>query len=467
MEIKLFNSLSKKKETFVPITSNQVTMYVCGPTVYNRPHIGNARSVLIYDLWFRLFLKLFKKVTYVRNITDVDDKINAAALERNISIQVLTEEIIGYFYQDIAALNALNPTKEPRATNYIPQMVKMIQTLIDNGHAYEAKGHVLFDIKSYKKYGELSNRDLSDMISGSRVEIADYKKDPLDFVLWKPAGKNDDTSSIFDSPWSKGRPGWHIECSAMSKEFFGDNFDIHGGGADLQFPHHENEIAQSKCANSGSFYAKYWVHNGFLTVNGEKMSKSSNNFITVKSLLEKKIPGIVIRYLLLLSHYRKPLDFNDKSLIDAKKSIQKFYYSILDFPVTQKNNFAAQNKYLNQIIEYLSDDLNTPLAFSVLHELTKLIKTANYEEKENLVNNLIQCLDFLGLYDENYLSKIKNIQLRTDIDEAYILEKINIRSKAKQQKDWGLADSIRDELLSKNIILEDLPNGETKWNIKK
>jgi cysteinyl-tRNA synthetase len=253
----------------------------------------------------------------------------------------------------------------------------------------------------------------------------------------------------------------------MSKEFFGDNFDIHGGGADLQFPHHENEIAQSKCANSGSFYAKYWVHNGFLTVNGEKMSKSSNNFITVKSLLEKKIPGIVIRYLLLLSHYRKPLDFNDKSLIDAKKSIQKFYYSILDFPVTQKNNFAAQNKYLNQIIEYLSDDLNTPLAFSVLHELTKLIKTANYEEKENLVNNLIQCLDFLGLYDENYLSKIKNIQLRTDIDEAYILEKINIRSKAKQQKDWGLADSIRDELLSKNIILEDLPNGETKWNIKK
>ena len=255
--IKIFNSLSKKKEEFQPLDEKNVRLYVCGPTIYNRPHIGNARSVVIYDLWFRLFKQVFPKVTYVRNITDIDDKINAAAIARKITIQELTQEVLSFFYEDIDVLNVLKPTFEPKATENIDQIIEMIEKLIKNGHAYESAGHVLFDIKSYEKYGELSNRLPEDMLSGARVEIADYKKDPLDFVLWKPASQKDDPSSIFDSPWSKGRPGWHIECSAMSCKYLGENFDIHGGGADLQFPHHENEIAQSKCANIGSNFAKY------------------------------------------------------------------------------------------------------------------------------------------------------------------------------------------------------------------
>ncbi|MES2677570.1 MAG: cysteine--tRNA ligase [Pseudomonadota bacterium] len=457
--IKLFNSLNKAKETFTPIDASNVKIYVCGPTVYDRPHIGNARSIVIYDLWFRLFSRLFPQVTYIRNITDVDDKINAAALNKKTSIQNLTAEVLKLFYQDISALNVLPPSFEPKATEHISEMIVMIEKLLKNGHAYESQSHILFDVKSYKNYGELSNRLLDEMISGSRIEIAKYKKDPLDFVLWKPADQNDDISSVFASPWGNGRPGWHIECSAMSNKYLGENFDIHGGGADLQFPHHENEIAQSKCANPNSIYAKYWVHNGFLTVNGEKMSKSLHNFFTIKDLLDKNIPAMAIRYLLLATHYRKPLDFNDKALFDAEKSIEKFYQIIADHKIP--TNTDANNPYLNKIIEDLSDDLNTPLAFSVLHEIAKLIKNSKDDvEKQNLTDNLIQCLDFLGLFDANYFKKAA----QNDIDENYVLEKIQQRKTAKAEKDWAKADQIRAELLAKNITLEDIAGGETKWH---
>ena len=459
MSIKLFNSLTKNKEVFVPININNVKMYVCGPTVYGRPHIGNARSVVVYDLWFRLLSKIFLKVTYVRNITDVDDKINDAALAKNISIQNLTNEVLKLFHQDILALNVLLPTFEPKATEHIDQTVKMIEKLIENGNAYVSEGNVLFDVTSYDDYGHLSKRDIKDMIAGSRVEIAKYKKHPLDFVLWKPSAKNDDVSSVFKSPWGNGRPGWHIECSAMSNKYLGSNFDIHGGGVDLRFPHHENEIAQGRCANVGSIYAKYWVHNGFLTVNGEKMSKSLNNFFTVYDLLNKGISAMAIRYLLLATHYRKPLDFNDKALFDAEKSIKKFY-DLIDDVVIDKNE--SENLYLQKIINILSDDLNTPLAFSILHDIAKSIKNSiNDDEKKKLSANLRECLNFLGLLDTNHSSRSNN----NDINEKYILDRISARKSAKLAKNWVKADAIRKELLERGVVIEDLSSGEVKWYV--
>ena len=456
--IKLFNSLSKKKEVFTPLDANNITMYVCGPTIYSRPHIGNARSIVVYDLWFRLFSRVFPQVRYVRNITDVDDKINQAAIAQNISIQKLTSEVLKLFYQDIEVLNILPPTFEPKATKHIPQITAMIEKLLKNGNAYLSEGHILFDVKSYNDYGQLSKRDMDKIIAGARVEIASYKKNPLDFVLWKPASKNDDISSVFKSPWGDGRPGWHIECSAMSNQYLGSDFDIHGGGSDLQFPHHENEIAQSRCANLGSIYAKYWVHNGFLTVNGEKMSKSLNNFFTVRDLLDKNISPMAIRYLLLATHYRKPLDFNDKVLCDASKSIAKFYDVLRNYANLEKSE--SNNLYLTQIIAALSEDLNTTLAFSILHQITKSIKscTANLE-KQKLANNLKECLDFLGLFDASYLTQSP----KNNVDEQYILEKIATRKSAKLTKNWAEADLIRQELLAKGIVLEDLPSGEVKW----
>jgi cysteinyl-tRNA synthetase len=459
--IKLFNSLTKQKENFEPLDANDVKIYVCGPTIYSRPHIGNARSIVIYDLWFRLLSKTFPKVTYVRNTTDVDDKINDAAIAQNISIQELTSKVLELFYLDISALNILPPTFEPKATEHISKMIAMIDTLLKNGNAYFSEGHILFDVASYDEYGQLSKRDIEKMISGSRVEIATYKKNPLDFVLWTPADKEDDISSIFQSPWGDGRPGWHIECSAMSNQYLGSDFDIHGGGSDLQFPHHENEIAQSICANPGSKYAKYWVHNGFLTVNGEKMSKSLNNFFTVRDLLDKNISPMAIRYLLLTTHYRKPLDFNEKALFDANKSVEKFHHLIKEHNVLELNK--SKNLYLEQIIQSLSDDLNTPLAFGILHEIAKSIKSSMIDkERQNLTNDLKECLDFLGLFDNSYFqSSLKDV-----IDEVYIAEKIAARKSAKLSKNWAEADFIRKELLDKGVILEDLPDGEVKWSFQ-
>ncbi|MBU6339189.1 MAG: cysteine--tRNA ligase [Rickettsiales bacterium] len=455
MQITVFNTLTRKEEILKTIDPKHLKMYVCGPTVYDRPHLGNARSVVVYDLWFRFFKEIFPQVTYVRNITDVDDKINAAALAQKISIQELTKKITEQFYHDIDALNVLRPTIEPRATEHISEMINMIEQLIKNGFAYENSGHVLFDVSSYKEYGKLSNRSLDEMIAGARVEIADYKKNPLDFVLWKPADADDDISSIFDSPWGKGRPGWHIECSAMSFKYLGANFDVHGGGADLQFPHHENEIAQTCCAIEKSNFATYFIHNGFLTVNGEKMSKSLKNFITVKDLLDQEISGIVIRYILLSSHYRKPFDYNQKVVDDAKKSIDKFYNL---FTKDDLKNFSKANKndLLDEVFAYFADDLNMAKVFSLLHETAKKIKEGN---DSNLKLQFLQVLDFLGFIDVNFFDKKTSSD---KIDESYVKDQIVLRIKAKQEKNWQLADQIRDDLLKQGIVLKDTKDG-TSW----
>ncbi len=455
-EMQFFNTLSNKLESFKPSDPNHLKMYVCGPTVYDRPHLGNARSIVVYDLFFRFFSQVFPQVTFVRNITDVDDKINAAALEQKISIQQLTENIIELFYQDIGALNVLRPTFEPRATTHIAEMIAMIERLIKNGFAYESAGHVLFDVAAYKNYGQLSNRTLDEMIAGARVEVASYKKNPLDFVLWKPAAANDDVSSVFDSPWSKGRPGWHIECSAMSSKYLGENFDIHGGGADLQFPHHENEIAQSCCANPGSTYASFWIHNGFLTVNGEKMSKSLKNFITVKDLLDKEVSGVVIRYLLLSTHYRKPFDFNQKALDDARKSVEKFYslFTAADLKSYVRNDF--NNELMTEVLAELASDLNVSRVFALLHEKVKEAKNGNSDLKAQF----LQTLDFLGLFDANFLDAKNSV----DIDENYVNAQIELRAKAKAEKNWALSDKIRDDLLKMGIVIKDSKE-KTTWEL--
>jgi cysteinyl-tRNA synthetase len=406
-KIKFYNSLTASKQEFFPLEEDLVKMYVCGPTVYDRPHLGNARSIVIYDLLYRLLLQIYKKVIYVRNITDVDDKINARAKELNIPISKLTQNITDLFHQDILSLNTLVPDHEPLATNHINDMIVIIQKLIANNHAYVQDSHVLFAVDSYSKYGQLSRRNLDQMIAGSRVEIANYKKNPLDFVLWKPAQLDDDESTVFSSPWGKGRPGWHIECSAMSTKYLGENFDIHGGGADLQFPHHENEIAQSCCANPQSNYAKFWIHNGFLTVNGEKMSKSLKNFITVYDLLSQGISGIAIRLMLLTTHYRKPFDFNSKALSDAQKTTEKFkkiidesfilFESQLD-PKQKFNLFCDKNFISNDIIESLCDDLNFSKTLAILHDLAKNVKNNSNDITTRKI--LISSLDFLGLVEK-------------------------------------------------------------------
>jgi len=468
--IQFFDSLSQKKQNLVAIDPNHLKFYVCGPTVYDRPHLGNARSVVVYDLFYRIFRVFFDKLTYVRNITDVDDKINNSAKEQGISITQLTAKITEFFHQDTDALNVLRPDFEPKATENIDEMIKMIENLIKKGHAYENSGHVLFDVSSFKDYGCLSNRNLEEMIAGARIEVANYKKNPLDFVLWKPADDQDDQSSKFASPWGMGRPGWHIECSAMSSKYLGENFDIHGGGADLQFPHHENEIAQSICANNSHKFANYWIHNGFLTVNGEKMSKSLKNFITVRDLLDQGISGSVIRLLFLTTHYRKPLDFNDKALEDAKKSIAKFYENLSDDlflnydeveQVFKNLDFSNdEDYYLKQAIKFLADDCNVAKVIALLHEVSKISK-----KDANVKRQLALILSFLGLFDKDLLKKQANPV--NQIDQNYIEQQINLRLEAKKNKDYQLADQIRQDLLKKGILLEDVAGGKTNFTFVK
>ncbi len=448
--IQVFNTLTNKLEKLITHQPESVKFYVCGPTVYDRPHLGNARSIVVYDLFYRLFLQYFSQVIYVRNITDVDDKINNSAKEQNISISQLTSKVLDCFYSDINALQVLKPTYEPKVTNHLPEIIALIEKILANKNAYISQDHILFSVDSYQKYGQLSNRNIEQLIAGFRVETESYKKNPLDFVLWKPASKNDDPSSVFDSPWGKGRPGWHIECSAMSSKYLGENFDLHGGGADLQFPHHENEIAQSCCANQGSTYAKYWVHNGFLTVNGEKMSKSLKNFITVFDLLQKNIAGVAIRYMLLATHYRKPFDFNEKALQDAQKSLDKFYQHILDCDFSLP--FLPPSLSL---LEALSNDLNTSIAFAFLHQLTK-----NHSDKWQLASDL----HFLGLLDVDYLQQKQ--QKTTFIDHAEIEKMLELRQEHKKNKQFALADKIRDDLLQKGIAIAD-NSQNTTWSFLK
>ncbi|MFK7880541.1 cysteine--tRNA ligase [Roseobacter sp.] len=355
----LYNTKTRTKEEFVPIDPKNVRMYVCGPTVYDRAHLGNARPVIVFDVLYRLLRHVYgdDHVTYVRNFTDVEDKINARAAETGRAIGDITEETIHWFLDDMAAVGAMEPTKMPRATQYIAQMVVMIEDLVSKGHAYEAEGHVLFAVESYQQYGALSGRSVDDMIAGARVEVAPYKRNPMDFVLWKPS---DAKTPGWDSPWGRGRPGWHIECSAMAHDLLGETFDIHGGGIDLQFPHHENEIAQSKCA--GHDFANVWMHNEMLQVEGKKMSKSLGNFFTVRDLLDQGVPGEVIRFVMLSTHYRKPTDWTQKKREEAEKTLKAWRRDV---------EGVVASSIPNRVISALSDDLNTPGVFEELHRLHK------------------------------------------------------------------------------------------------
>ena len=431
----LSNTLTRSVEPFTPLDPTHVKMYVCGPTVYARPHIGNARSVVVYDMLYRLLAHDYPKVTFVRNITDVDDKINAAAVERGITIQALTSEVTQQFHDDMGALNCLKPTVEPKATEHIAQMIALIERLIAGGFAYEAKGHVLFRVQKDPNYGSLSRRSVKDMIAGARVEVAPYKEYAGDFVLWKPASAADDASSKFESPWGVGRPGWHIECSAMSETHLGHNFDIHGGGADLMFPHHENEIAQSTCGNAGSHYANYWVHNGFLTVEGEKMSKSVGNFVTVHDLLSRGVKGEVIRFALMSTRYNEPLDWSEKLLGDAEKVMNRLYRG--------GGDAAGGDAPHPDILEALRDNLNTPKALAVLQTLSDDALKSN--------------ANFMGL-----MQQTSDAWFQGEGDDTLWIEvQIAARNEAKKARDFSQADAIRDVLKAKGIILEDSATGTT------
>lgn len=483
MQLKLFNSLAGEKQIFEPVHNGKAGMYVCGPTVYDRPHIGNARAVVVYDVLFRLLNYVYgdENITYVRNITDVDDKINKAAKENGESIQSLTKRITELFHDDMRALNNLPPTYEPRATEYIAEIISLIERIIANGHGYVEEGHVLFDVSSISEipnyeYGELSGKKLEDLIAGARVEVENYKQNPADFVLWKPAAVKDDESSKFNSPWGKGRPGWHIECTAMSSKILGNNFDIHGGGADLKFPHHENEIAQCRASDHNCSYAKYWVHNGFVTVGGDKMSKSLGNFTTVSELLDKGIKGEVIRLTLLMAHYRKPLDFNDKLVGDAEKMLNKLYdikHTYETNSKVQPNGFKKNEEISNKLderggdnfnlfLEAMLDDMNTPLAISHLYTLAKGLRSFN-ASVENYKQFELAC-NLLGICQMEAKEWNKKDKDKISLDTKFIEIKIQERLEAKENKDFKKADAIRDELQKMGVVLKD-GKEETTWEI--
>ena len=442
-EIQLHNTKSRRREALAPLDPKNVRMYVCGPTVYDRAHLGNARPVVVFDVLFRLLKHVYgaKHVTYVRNFTDVDDKINARAAKTGRPISEITDETIGWFHEDMGALGVLNPTHEPRATAYVPQMVAMIETLIASGHAYEAEGHVLFAVDSYADYGALSGRSTDDMIAGARVEIAPYKRNPMDFVLWKPSNA---AEPGWESPWSVGRPGWHIECSAMSDELLGDSFDIHGGGMDLQFPHHENEIAQSICAHPGSSFARIWMHNEMLQVEGKKMSKSLGNFFTVRDLLDRGVPGEVIRFVFTSSHYRKPMDWTEAKASEAEKVLRR--WRDLTTGVSGGTVDVAA-------IDALSDDLNTPGALAVLHRLAQEGDAAALKASAGM----------LGLLDD--ASGAWAVAEAVDDDVSALVETlISARASARAARDFARADALRDGIAAAGVLLRDTPQG-AEWEL--
>ncbi|WPY01333.1 Cysteine--tRNA ligase [Candidatus Trichorickettsia mobilis] len=454
MQLFLNNTKTRTKEAFIPINNNLVKMYVCGPTVYDHPHIGNGRSVIIYDILYRMLIHLFGKeqVVYVRNITDVDDKIIDRAMELQISIEALTKQTTKDFHEDMAYLQCLSPNIEPIATEHIDCMIEIIQKLIALEVAYITDDHVYFDITRSIDYTELSGRTIDEMIYNVRVAADESKKHPGDFVLWKPMAGTD-ISANFDSPWGRGRPGWHIECSAMSHKYLGENFDIHGGGADLIFPHHTNEIAQSKCAFPGSNFANYWVHNGFLTVNGEKMSKSLGNFITVRDLIIKGVDGDTIRLALLGAHYHKPLDFNDHTLANATKMLNYWYRAVEGVSCDSLSEVPLD------FIASLLDDMNTPLAIKIINDYAKLtyLSTTDSEKKLN-ASSLLACARFIGLMKKSATTWFKH-----DINDEAIISLINQRTQAKKDKNWQLADQIRMQLLQQGVVLADKADGTTDW----
>ena len=443
----LTNSLTRKKEIFKPINPKKISLYACGPTVYDSPHVGNARSLVVFDVLYRILKILYRSnVTYVRNITDVDDKIIDASHKNKMSIEEITNKVTNTFHENCKSLNCLKPSIEPKATEHIKGMIEMTSSLISKGYAYENQGHVYFAVNSYKDYGKLSNKNLYELKSGNRIEISNLKKNPMDFVLWKPS-KNEDPG--WESPWGRGRPGRHLECSVMSEKYLGKNFDIHGGGLDLIFPHHENEIAQSCCNNNTKNFANYWVHNGFVTINKEKMSKSLGNIITISEAVNK-YSGQVVRLALLSAHYSKPLDWNDELLNNQQSTLNKWY-----------NLYSEKKENTFNVDEILLDDLNTPGYIATIHQLySDAIK--GDEEKKTKFNQACKLIGLFNLSKEEWESSKKS---KISVSESYISKKIEERTKAKNSGNFDLADKIRKELLSKGIMIED-QKGKTIWKIK-
>lgn len=447
--IKLHNTKTRTKEDFVPINPDDVRMYVCGPTVYDRAHIGNARPVIVFDVLYRLLRHVYgaDHVTYVRNFTDVDDKINARAASAGRPISEITAETTQWFLDDMAAVGALQPSIKgaahqkamPRATAYIAEMVAMTEDLITKGHAYEAEGHVLFRVRSYENYGSLSGRSVDDMIAGARVEVAPYKEDPMDFVLWKPS---DADTPGWDSPWGKGRPGWHIECSAMAEALLGSEFDIHGGGNDLTFPHHENEIAQSKCAGHG--FARYWMHNEMLQVEGKKMSKSLGNFFTVRDLLDQGVPGEVIRFVMLSTHYRKPMDWTEKKRVEAEKTLRKWYALTASIEASTVDE---------EFLSYLGDDLNTSAAITYLHWLSN-----DPSFDQSMHRRLLANARMIGLLLPENSDWAAQAKTETNVDQK-IRNLMSHRWQARKLGLWAEADAIRDGLKAAGIQVREAKDG--------
>jgi len=446
--LKIYNTLSKAKEEFIPLNKNLIGMYVCGPTVYDDPHIGNARPLIIFDLVYRILIKKFgkNKVNYVRNITDIDDKIIQRANELKINIGELTKSITDIFLADCKYLNCLNPNYQPKATDHITSMIQMIENLLAKKFAYIKDGNVYFNVNKFKDYGKLSNKNPKELISGSRVEISELKNNPLDFVLWKPSKEKEPS---WQSPWGNGRPGWHIECSAMSEKFLGKEFDLHCGGLDLIFPHHENEIAQSICANDSSIFAKYWMHNGYVTVDGKKMSKSDGNFITINNL-KNNHNGQVVRLSILGTHYRQPLDWN-LNILETNKKILDNWYNLYS---------PSEDEISDEIFNILLDDLNTPKFITSIHSLYNKAKTGDDLAKKNLNS----ALKFIGLFNENK-EQFNIIRKKTKLSISDIENLIDQRNLARKNKDFKKADAIRLDLEKNEILIEDL-NDKTHWKHK-
>ena len=450
-DIFLTNSFGNKKVKFSPIDPKKIGMYVCGPTVYESPHIGNARPLVVFDILFKVLKCKYGKdsIAYVRNITDIDDKIITSSIENKISVSELTDKITSIFHEDCKYLNCESPTHEPRATDNISLMIDMINKLIKNNFAYEKNNHVYFEVKKFEDYGKLSNKNLDELVAGARVEISKNKKNPEDFVLWKPSSNDE---PYWDSPWGKGRPGWHLECSVMSKRFLGDVFDIHGGGRDLIFPHHENEIAQSRCANKKNNFANYWVHNGFITISNEKMSKSLGNILKISDF-KKKVNGQVLRLALISSHYKQPLDWNDKLLNECEKTLNKWYESYIDID----KSVLIPDEYLSP----LYDDLNTPGYIANLHKLFEISQKGSQKDKEIFMS----ACNFVGLLNENQKEWKEFKKEKLNITDDEINQKILERNIARKNKDFKKADEIRDELEDKGVLIED-KDDKTHWKFK-
>jgi len=458
MALSLHNSLTRKKEIFEPLDRDRVTMYACGPTVYNPPHIGNARAAVVYDVLYRVLQRHYENVVYARNITDVDDKINAAALEQNVPIDTITERYIDVYHRDMRALGVREPVVEPRATQHIATIISMIERLVERDHAYSADGHVLFSVPAYSRYGELSGRDRDEMIAGARVEVAPYKRDPADFVLWKPS---DDTAPGWESPWGFGRPGWHIECSAMAEQHLGETIDIHGGGNDLKFPHHENEIAQSVCSHDGAPFARYWVHNGFVEIDKEKMSKSLGNVLLVENLL-KDYPGEALRMALIRARYRERLSWSDESVEQAKTQLDRMYGALLRLEsVEAEGNPTPSDDFVNA----MDDDLNTALAITTMLDAVNRANTlSTAQDLRRAKSELLGAGNELGILQQSpqqWFASAPSGELDIGKIDALVVE----REQARNDKNWQRADEIRDELDEMGIHIQDGPEG-TQWRTR-